>query len=75
MSPDESRIMAILENILESNLTPDEACRAFPELLPAVRERLRQLRGLKAEVDKVFPPRGPRRPPRANPPAEGGRDG
>jgi hypothetical protein len=36
----ESRIMALVEEILDSNATPEEACREFPELLSAVRDRL-----------------------------------
>src|SRR5262245_7285167 len=53
----DSRILSLLERILDSDATPDEACRECPELLPRVRARLAQVRALEAEVAAVFPPR------------------
>jgi hypothetical protein len=83
MSLDETRIMAILEDILESNRTPEEACRDFPELLPVVQERLRRVRRVAAQIERLFPPRsGPNVPVRRPRPSdqggratEGGHDG
>src|SRR5262245_29315248 len=57
MMHDEARIMALLEQILDSNCTPDEACRECPELLPVVCDRLNRFRSMQAEIAAVFPPR------------------
>ena len=56
---DNTRVERILEQILESGDTPEEACRACPELLPGVRAGLRQLRELEQEVSALFPPSNP----------------
>src|SRR4030095_6518833 len=50
------RVLQLLEDILESGHTPEEACADFPELLWEVRERLRQLRSVDAEVAAMSPP-------------------
>ena len=50
--------MRLLEEILESGGTPEEACVDAPELLPEVRERLRQCRDVEAQIAAVFPPSG-----------------
>ena len=52
------RVRALLEEILESHRTPEEVCQACPELLTEVRDRLRRLRELEAEVDSLFPTTG-----------------
>ena len=52
------RVRSLLEEILESHRTPEEVCRACPELLPEVRDRLRRLRELEAQVDSLFPTPG-----------------
>ena len=52
------RVRSLLEEILESHRTPEEACRACPELLPEVRERLRRVRELEVQVDSWFPTSG-----------------
>src|SRR5262245_57715294 len=54
---DQPRIRELLEEILASDCTPDEACRESPHLLPIVRERLRQLRSVEARVAAFFPVR------------------
>ena len=46
----DQRVERLLEQILESGETPEEACRACPELLPEVRAGLRQLRQLEEDV-------------------------
>ena len=56
----------LLEHILESGESPEEACRACPELLPAVRAGLRQLRQLDEEFSALFPPSDPGDAGRAN---------
>jgi hypothetical protein len=83
MSLDETRIMALLEDILESNRTPEEACCDFPELLPIVRERLSRVRHVAAQVERLFPPRSgpnvsvhrPRPRDQKGAPPEGGHGG
>jgi serine/threonine-protein kinase len=54
--PDNSRLEQLLEELLDSGGTPEEACRTCPELLPQVRARWQRLRALKAEVGALFPP-------------------
>src|SRR5206468_3805254 len=54
---DESRIMELLEQILDTGCTPEEACQECPDLLPIVRSRLDRFRTIEAEVAATFPPR------------------
>ena len=69
---DDPRVERLLEELLESGGSPEEACRSCPELLPQVRAGLQRLRRLEHEIDAIFPStepperrraRGPRRPP------------
>ena len=46
MIDDESRILALVEEVLGSDLTPEEACRECPELIAAVRDRLERFRSV-----------------------------
>ena len=39
----ESRLQHLLDEILDSDRTPEEVCGDYPELLPEVRERWRQV--------------------------------
>src|SRR3954462_7835614 len=50
------RVMQLLEEILESGTTPEEACADSPELLWDVREGLRRCFSVDAQVDAMFPP-------------------
>src|SRR3954453_14077954 len=52
------RVRELLEDILESGRTPEEACADCPELLWEVRERLYRCHGVDAELDAMFPPSG-----------------
>ena len=52
------RVRALLEAILESRATPEEACKNCPELLNKVRDGLRRVRELELEVDSLFPTTG-----------------
>ena len=52
------RVRALLEAILESRCTPEEACKDCPGLLNEVRDGLRRVRALEAEVDSLFPTNG-----------------
>ena len=52
---DNPRVEELIEEILDSNRTPEEVCLDSPELLPQVRESLRRLRAMEARVDALFP--------------------
>lgn len=54
MSRDD-RIGELLERILESDLSTEEACADCPELLDEVRTRLREVRAVEAQVELLFP--------------------
>src|SRR5260370_15396129 len=56
---DKQRIRELLEDILDSRRTPEEACADFPELLPEVRERWERLRRVQDQIDAIFPSSGP----------------
>jgi tetratricopeptide (TPR) repeat protein len=56
--PGDPRVQQLLEEILDSDRSPEEVCRDCPELLPQVRERLRRLRAVEAQVDAWFPTPG-----------------
>lgn len=56
MSAHESRIQQLLEEILDSDVSAEEACREHPELLPEVRDRLDRARATEAHIKAVFPP-------------------
>ena len=69
---DDPRVDQLLEELLESGGSPEDACRACPELLPQVRSRLQRLRLLEDEVSALFPPSDPPTPaaPAAQPIAD-----
>ncbi len=52
------RVRRLVEEILETHRTPEEVCQTCWELLPEVRNRLRRLRELEAQVDSWFPAPG-----------------
>src|SRR6267142_1768569 len=52
--PDDPRVDQLLEDLLDSGGTPEEACRTCPELLPQVRAGWQRLRALKTEVNALF---------------------
>jgi eukaryotic-like serine/threonine-protein kinase len=53
--PDDSRVDELLEELLDSGGTPEEACRGCPELLSQVRAGWLRLRVLEDEVGALFP--------------------
>ncbi len=57
---DEPRVQQLLDEILDSECTPEEVCGDWPELLPEVRKRWQQMRIVEAELDALFPTTGPR---------------
>ena len=52
---DEPRVRQLLDEILDSERTPEEVCSACPDLLPEVRRRWQQMRIVEAELDALFP--------------------
>jgi eukaryotic-like serine/threonine-protein kinase len=53
--PADPRVRELLKELLESRGTPEEVCRACPELLPQVRAGWQRLRALQIEVGAMFP--------------------
>src|SRR5262245_29828254 len=53
---DDPRLQQLLDELLDTNATPEEVCRSCPELLPTVRDRWRQLHRVQAKLDALFPP-------------------
>jgi serine/threonine-protein kinase len=54
----ETRIRALVAEVLDSNSTPEHACRECPELLQPVRNRLERVRRFKARIGELFPSHG-----------------
>lgn len=52
---DEWRLRELVESILETHSTAEEACIGCPELLPKVRERLERIRRVEQQIDQLFP--------------------
>ncbi len=58
----EPRVRLLLEELLDSERSPEDVCRDCPELLPQVRERWRRKLACDAQLDALFPA------PEPNPP-------
>ncbi len=54
--PSDPRVQELIDQLLASGGTPDEVCRAAPELLPEVRTRWQRTCQAQAELDALFPP-------------------
>jgi hypothetical protein len=54
--PDDPRVQQLLDELIDSQATPEEVCGSCPELLPQVRERWREICRAQAELDALFPP-------------------
>ncbi len=52
---DEARVQQLLDEILDTERTPEEVCGTCPELLPEIRRRWQQMQIVKAEVEALFP--------------------
>src|SRR5215472_12701692 len=52
---DEPRVERLLDEIFDSESTPEEVCAACPELLPEVRRRWQQMCQVEAEINAMFP--------------------
>ena len=55
---DEARIQQLLEEILDSNGTPEDVCPECPELLHEVHKRWERLQSVEAQVEALFPTPG-----------------
>src|SRR5262245_41603806 len=53
---EDPRVQNLLDELFDSDSTPEQVCAASPELLPVVRNRWRQIRRLRADLDALFPP-------------------
>ena len=60
------RVERLIEEILDSDCTPEEACGDCPELLPRVKARLGQIRAVDGQFDALFPTPGSCPPPPAS---------
>src|SRR5262245_50858504 len=49
------RVLGLLEEMIEAGKTPEEVCRGCPELLPEVRRRWEEFRGIDAAVVELLP--------------------
>jgi hypothetical protein len=49
------RVLGLLEEMLNSGMTPEEACRDCPELLSEVRNRWQEFQLIDAEVRSLLP--------------------
>jgi tetratricopeptide (TPR) repeat protein len=49
------RVEQLLDELADSQSTPEEVCRSCPELLPEVRSRWQAVRRVEAELDMLFP--------------------
>jgi tetratricopeptide (TPR) repeat protein/predicted Ser/Thr protein kinase len=50
-----SRVRELLEQVLDSGSSLEDACRDSPELLPHLRKRWERLRAIQAQVGALFP--------------------
>jgi serine/threonine-protein kinase len=53
---DDPRVQQLLDQLLDSQATPELVCATCPELLPVVRTRWQQMRRVRADLDALFPP-------------------
>jgi serine/threonine-protein kinase len=51
----ETRVQQLLDEMLDSECTPEEVCAHCPELLEEVRKRWQQMRIVDAELTALFP--------------------
>jgi serine/threonine protein kinase/tetratricopeptide (TPR) repeat protein len=68
------RVEQLLDEILDSERTPEEVCVAFPDLLPEVRRRWRQVCAVQAGLEALFPTPAPDPSPETAAPSSLGTD-
>lgn len=59
---DESQVQQLLDELVDSNNTPEIVCHGYPELLPVVRKRWQQMLRVQADLDALFPSASERMP-------------
>lgn len=52
----DSQIDELIEEILNTDRSPEDVCAGTPEVLDKLNERLRQIRAMDAQFDSLFPP-------------------
>src|SRR5262245_43458766 len=52
---EEQRIAQLLEELMESGLSPEDVCLDHPELLAVLRTRLEEVRRVESEIEELFP--------------------
>jgi hypothetical protein len=52
---DNPRLRHLLDELLDSQATPEDVCRSCPELLPEVRTRWQAVCRIRSELDALFP--------------------
>src|SRR5579871_6395050 len=52
---DDPRVQQLLEELYDSDSTPEVVCVSCPELLPIVRKQWRRIRRVRADLDALFP--------------------
>jgi serine/threonine-protein kinase len=52
---EDRHVQQLLDELLDSQSTPEEVCDSCPELLPEVRARWRRMCRVRAELDALFP--------------------
>ena len=53
---DDPRVQQLLEELDESDATPEEVCETCPELVPVVRNWWQEMRRVHDDLDALFPP-------------------
>ena len=53
---DDPRLEPLLDQLLDSQATPEQVCASCPDLLPEVRRRWQEIKRTRAELDLLFPP-------------------
>src|SRR5262245_56670217 len=54
--PDHPRVQQLLDELLDTDCTPEQVCASVPDLLPVVRIRWREICQAREELDAIFPP-------------------
>lgn len=54
--PDHPLVQQLLDELLDSQVTPEDVCAGCPEMLPQVRERWQQMCRARADLDSLFRP-------------------
>ena len=52
---DDARVQLLLDQLHDTQATPEEVCESCPELLPTVRHRWQLICRLRADLDALFP--------------------